>query len=244
MVEVNDKLKLSIVMATYNGERYIREQLDSIIPYLEEGDEILVSDDGSTDATISIVDEYINRYQYVRKTEGPHSGSSINFASAIPKCKGAIILFADQDDIWMPEKISKIRTFFREHEDIDLVMHNAGYCDSCGIIQEGDIFTRRKPRHGYLHNLIHSTYYGCCMAAKRVFLLNYIPLDNNKIPYDQYFSLFAEKKHTAAFIDEILILHRYHGMNQSKRMNYIGMIQFRMKLMNHVRIAMKRANKK
>ena len=229
-----EKVTISIIMATYNGEKYIKEQLDSILPYLIEGDELIVSDDGSSDSTLNIAREYQKTYQMIRVTEGEHTGSSTNFASAIPKCKGEIVLFCDQDDWWMPEKLETIRKIFKENPKVELLMHNAGYCDASGYALEGDIFSRRHPKHGFCHNLIHSTYYGCCMAARNSFLSAYVPLPNNNVPYDQCFGLIAEKKKTAMFFDKKLILDRYHGENQSKKMTNIGRLKFRIKLWKNV----------
>ena len=88
-------MTVSVIMATYNGEKYIKEQLESIVPFLQEGDELIVSDDGSTDSTLDIVREYQNKCKMIRVIEDGHTGSSTNFASAVPKCKGEIVLFCD-----------------------------------------------------------------------------------------------------------------------------------------------------
>ena len=233
-------MTVSVIMATYNGEKYIREQLDSIVPFLKEGDELIVSDDESSDSTLDIVRGYQNTCKMIHLTENGHTGSSTNFASAVPKCKGEIVLFCDQVDLWMPEKLETVRKAFEENPKIEMLMHNAGYCDADGNIVEGDIFSRRHPKHGFMNNLIHSAYYGCCMAAKRSFLMCYVPLPDKSVPYDQYFSLIAEHKHVAMFLEDRLIFHRYHGMNQSKKMTIIHRIRFRFKLWRNVWQALRR----
>ncbi len=234
-------MTVSVLMATYNGEKYIREQLDSIVPFLEEGDELIVSDDGSSDNTLDIAREYQKICQKIHITEGEHSGSSTNFVSAILKSGGEILLFCDQDDIWMPEKLNTIKRAFSDNPTIELIMHNAGFCDADGNVVKGDIFSRRHPKHGFMNNLVHSAYYGCCMAAKRSFLIQYVPLPDNSVPYDQYFSLIAEHKQSSFFLEDRLILHRYHGLNQSKRMKNIDRIQFRFNLWRNVWKALRRA---
>ena len=140
-------MNVSVVLAAYNGEKYIEEQLGSIVPFLEEGDELIVSDDGSSDGTLDIVRAYQKKYPSIRITEGAHGGSSANFASTVPKCQGSIVLFCDQDDVWMPDKLNRIKEVFREDTKAELVMHNAGFCDSNGdgigdfngIIQKGPL---------------------------------------------------------------------------------------------------------
>ncbi len=236
-------MTVSVLMATYNGEKYIKEQLDSIVPYLCDDDELIVSDDGSSDSTLEIVKEYQKNCPMIRITEGEHTGSSMNFASAVPKSRGDILLFCDQDDVWMPEKLAAVKKAFDENPQIELLMHNAGYCDAEGNIVEGDIFSRRNPMHGFFQNLVHSTYYGCCMAAKRSFLIQYVPLPDKNVPYDQFFSLIAEKKKTAMFLDERLILHRYHGKNQSRKMSNADRLKFRITLWKNVQLTMRRVKK-
>lgn len=227
-------MDISIIMATYNGEDYIREQLDSIVGYLKPRDELLISDDGSTDETIQIVEKYVNKYPNVKLTHGPHEGTSMNFISAIPKCSGDIVLFCDQDDIWMSEKIETIRSFFESHPTIQLVMHNAVFCDGKGSSLEGDIFTRRKARHGVVRNLFYSTYYGCCMGVKRDFLLKYCSSLRCGTQYDQYIGLLAEWEHCSGFIKDTLVIHRYHGGNQSKRLGLWTRVGFKVRLFNNV----------
>lgn len=233
-------MTVSVLLATYNGEKYIKEQLDSIVPFLQENDELIVSDDGSSDKTLDIIREYQKNCQMIRITEGEHTGSSTNFASAVPKSRKDILLFCDQDDVWMPEKIATVKKAFIENPQIDLLMHNAGFCDADGNIVEGDIFSKRNPKHGFVQNLIHSTYYGCCMAAKRSFLCRYVPLPDRNVPYDQFFSLIAEKKKTAMFLDKRLILHRYHGKNQSRKMSNADRFKFRITLWKNVQLMTRR----
>ena len=79
------------------------------------------------------------------------------------------------------------------------------------------------------------------MAAKRSFLTCFIPLPDNQTPYDQYFSLLAEKKKTALFIDRKLILHRYHGSNQSRKLSFIERVGFRLRLFKAVKKGIKNA---
>ena len=90
-------------MATYNGQKYIREQLCSIIPQLRAGDEIIISDDGSTDDTLAVIEKF--NCDKIRIVQGPQKGVKQNFANAISECKGNIIFLVDQDDIWYPNKL-------------------------------------------------------------------------------------------------------------------------------------------
>ena len=74
---------ISIVMATYNGEKYLREQLDSIVKYLTPSDELIISDDGSTDKTLEIISEYSSKFTFIKLINGPRMGVVKNFENAL-----------------------------------------------------------------------------------------------------------------------------------------------------------------
>ncbi len=103
---------ISVAMATYNGEKYIKEQLESILLQLENQDEVIVSDDGSTDHTLKII-ESLND-QRIKILKGPRNGVKQNFAHALSFCKGKYIFLSDQDDIWLENKVKHLLTCFEE----------------------------------------------------------------------------------------------------------------------------------
>ena len=98
--------KISVCIATYNGERYIREQLDSILSQLSLDDEVIISDDGSKDSTIEIISSYLDSRIKVFKNNGKH-GYVGNFENALNHSSGDFIFLSDQDDIWELQKIEK-----------------------------------------------------------------------------------------------------------------------------------------
>lgn len=97
-----------IVLATYNGERFIREQLDSILGGATDDVSIEVCDDGSTDGTLEIVREYAGQYECIRIHENKKNlGYAKNFIEGIRRSTSPYIMLCDQDDIWMPDKIAR-----------------------------------------------------------------------------------------------------------------------------------------
>lgn len=97
---------VSVVMCTYNGERYLREQLDSIITQTYPVSELIIQDDCSTDGTRAILDEYAIRYSYIKIHYNTiQQGINANFISCIRKAKGDYIAISDQDDVWEPTKL-------------------------------------------------------------------------------------------------------------------------------------------
>ena len=113
---MNDKInKISVVMTSYNGEKYIREQLDSIITNITENDELIIGDDGSTDNTISIIDEYLDKFPHIKLVKSQKLGTTNNLERLISMTNGDIIFIADQDDVWDSQKVSKICNAFQDN---------------------------------------------------------------------------------------------------------------------------------
>ena len=225
-------MTISVVMTTYNGERYLKEQLESIIPYLEDGDELIISDDGSVDATLDILSSYES--ENVKIFSGPQKGVVKNFESALYRASGDILMFADQDDIWLPEKLPFVRNFFKKNTDVQMLLHDM-FMASNDEIQNNDYsrrsFKERRRKHGVLNNVIHNGYYGCCMSFTREFKNNFLPIGEKVNAYDQWIGLIAEYYNTAVFVDKPMIIHRCHGNNLGRNLKFIEKIRFRLQLL-------------
>lgn len=103
-----DQPTVSVVMATYNGEKYIREQLDSILAQTYPIHELIIQDDCSTDSTPAICKEYESKYSNVHFFQNEHNlGFNKNFQTAAMRATGDFVALSDQDDIWFPQKIEK-----------------------------------------------------------------------------------------------------------------------------------------
>jgi glycosyltransferase involved in cell wall biosynthesis len=211
-------------MATYNGERYLKSQLDTIVPFMMEDDELIISDDGSTDATKTIVDTYIKSYPNVKWIEGPKKGVVKNFENALMNSKKNIIMFADQDDIWMPDKLCKIRDLFIKNGDVELILHDMYMCSNDQILNHKygmSDFSVRKRRHGVLYNVLYSGYYGCCMCFREELKSVILPFSEKVNMYDQWIGLIGESRKKVMFLDEPLIVHRVHDNNMTRKLSFI-----------------------
>ena len=125
---------ISVCMATYNGEKYIKEQLDSILSQLESDDELLISDDGSTDNTISIIQSYNDSRIHIlnhvpNSSYSGHEKVSSNFENALKNAHGDYIFLSDQDDIWCKDKVKKC---VNEMQSSLFVVHNMKIIDENG----------------------------------------------------------------------------------------------------------------
>ncbi|OLZ10347.1 glycosyltransferase [Sulfobacillus thermosulfidooxidans] len=124
-------MQVSVALATYNGEKYLLAQLDSLARQTYRPHEVVIADDGSGDQTREIILEFSRSAPFpVKLIVGQHVGYIDNFFRAAAACEGEVIAFCDQDDIWLPEKIERCMQYFTE--DVSLVMHSAQVIDSTG----------------------------------------------------------------------------------------------------------------
>lgn len=205
---------ISVAMATYNGAQYISEQLKSILNQIDKSDEIIVSDDGSTDDTLKII-RSLNDSR-IRIIDGPHNGVKQNFANAISACKGKYIFLADQDDIWLDGKVIKVLNTF-ENTKCTCVIHDAIVFDSdTGKTLMNSFFEFRNSKKGKIKNIIKNSYIGCCMAFDKVMVDKIVPIPNNIEMHDQWIGLLNEKYGSSVFIKDKLLKYRRHSGNVSE----------------------------
>lgn len=221
-------MNVSIAMTTYNGEKYVQAQLDSILKQLNKNDEVIICDDGSTDYTIKILENYARKNKMIKLHYNKNLGVVRNFEYAISKCKNDIIFLSDQDDLWDIDKVNKIKIMFNDMNEL-LILHNAiNFHDNC---DKNDEILITKMEHGLVRNIVKSSYWGCCMAFKKDLINDILPFPVGVIAHDQWIGIVAESKKTSKFIDEPLILHRKHKENVTKNLIINKKISFRINLM-------------
>ena len=223
---------ISIAMATYNGEKYIKEQLESIICQLNKNDEIIISDDGSTDNTINIIESLNDKR--IKLIKGPKKGVKQNFANAINNCCGKYIFLSDQDDIWINNKIDVVLSTF-EKSKASCIVHDCEVFNSDSKKKIYDSFFKyRNSGKGILKNVWKNTYIGCCMAFDSNMKKHILPIPDNIEMHDQWIGIICEKYGKSVFIDEKLIKYRRHDNNVSemKHHSVIKMIKNRIAFLN------------
>lgn len=209
---------ISVAMATYNGERYIKEQLDSILCQLDADDEVIISDDGSKDKTLEIIKSYDDKR--IKVLDGPHCGVKQNFANAIKKCNGKYIFLSDQDDIWIKDKVNKVLNTFEEKK-CTCVVHDCIVFDSDTNKTIHDSFYKfRNSGSGILKNIWKNTYIGCCMAFDSSIKNLILPIPNDIEMHDQWIGVISDKKGKSIFIEDKLIKYRRHSGNVSEMSHY------------------------
>ena len=126
-IAIASQVSVSVCLATYNGARFLRAQIDSILPQLGTGDELLVSDDGSTDDTLAVLATYGNRLRLVGTSRA--GGVVRNFERALAAACGDLVVLSDQDDVWLEGRLDLVRERLR---DVSLLMMN-------GEVVDGDL---------------------------------------------------------------------------------------------------------
>jgi len=202
---------ISVCMATYNGESYIKEQIQSILPQLKDGDELIVSDDGSTDNTLEIVFSFESLK--IRVLQGPQNGLIKNFENAINAAKGDYIFLCDQDDIWLENKVDVFKVAF--DNGAILIVSDCRVVDANAKIINESFFSLRNSRLGFLPNLLRNGFLGCCMAFKAELKPKILPFPKNIPMHDWWIGLVASLYGEVVFINQPLILYRRHGNNAS-----------------------------
>lgn len=203
-------MKISVCLATYNGCKFIVEQLESVVCQLNPGDEVVVADDGSSDGTVA---ELAAFEPWVRIISVERVGGVVkNFERVISAAVGDAIVLCDQDDIWLPGRINLIRRALAEN---DLVVLNGQVVDANAVSRGVTIFESVDMRAGFLANLAKNSFIGCCMAFRRSLRDRVLPFPAGVPWHDWYIGLVAEWIGRVERIDEITLLYRRHGGNFS-----------------------------
>jgi glycosyltransferase involved in cell wall biosynthesis len=224
--------KVSVCMATYNGSKYIRKQLLTILDQLLPGDEVVISDDSSVDDTVHIV-QSINDPR-IKLVTGQHFKSPIfNFENAIKYATAEYIFLSDQDDIWLPGKVDRMLESLRDH---DVVFSNCYIVDADDNRIADSFFKVNHSGLGFFRNIIKNSYLGCCLAFNRKILKKALPFPKNIPMHDWWIGIVSEAFFRPTAIYECLMSYRRHGINatptgERSNFHYGSRLRFRINLL-------------
>ena len=206
-------MKLSIAMATYNGERFLTLQLRSLILQDRQPDELVVSDDSSSDATVTMLEQLCTRTSFkmtILRNEN-NLGYAGNFNRALTECTGDLIFLADQDDWWFPEKMAQMARWAEEQPDVAIFACDAELTDlklvPSGRSKLGQIKALGMPKSAFVM--------GCCLAIRREFLDLVLPIPAKALAHDTWVVELADRFGLVERRGEILQYYRQHGQNTS-----------------------------
>src|SRR6266481_2285252 len=207
-------MRISIAMATFNGDKFLPQQLESFLAQTKLPDELVVCDDGSSDETLQILEAFSREAPFAVHVHRnlQNIGHVGNFGKALSLCTGEIIFLSDQDDVWFPNKIERVARVFDAFEDVLLVINNAEITDKhlepSGLTQVGQI-------RGAGLTLDHFVN-GSCSAMSARLLAIMLPIPREAPAHDNWIHKLAGAMGVRRIVDEVLQYYRRHDESTSK----------------------------
>lgn len=202
----------SVVIAYYNGKQYIKEQADSILGQLGPEDELIISVDSDQDGSGILLRELAQNDSRIKVIKGPGQGVVKNFQNGLLHCTKDLVFLADQDDVWLSDKVEKVTACF-ENPEVSVVVHNAQISDESLTSLNETTFQWRDSGPGFWKNIKKNSYIGCCMVFRKELLNRILPVPDTIWIHDQWIGLLCEQLGKSVFLDDILLLYRRHGGN-------------------------------
>lgn len=232
-------MRISIALATYNGISYIREQLDSLKLQTRTPDEVIITDDASTDGTYEYVKDYIvdnslDSWKVIKNEQ--RLGYISNFNKALELSSGDIIFTCDQDDIWDVSKLELTEKLMESDDTVELVASSLEFVDTQGnrIAKEyipynmKDVPDGKAVKIDIMRILEKNFFPGCTMAIRKNVVQQYLAVENRNIAHDWLMAIIAAADNGLVWYNLKLISYRIHENNTvgllaatSNKMNYI-----------------------
>ena len=206
-------MKISVVMTVYNGEKYLLEQMDSILDQSYLPNEIIISDDCSNDHTMNLLEKYNNNKNIeikIYKNE-KNLGFTKNFERAIFKSTGDLVFLSDQDDVWYKNKIETIINKFNENPDINLIIHDADLVDA--NLKKTNLTSISQAKSGFKNTDVLIT--GALSVFKKDLLKYILPFPQDLLGHDGYIHFIAKNLGSRLVINDNLQMLRRHTGNTS-----------------------------
>ena len=214
---------ISVAMTTYNGEKYIRKQIESILNQSLKVDEIIICDDGSIDKTVEILKEYpVVVYQNEKNL-----GYRLNFKKAMSLCSQEYIFLCDQDDIWEHNKVETMINIMKKNPNIHVLASFFTYIDANDktiIIKQKKHFSNNNlyPRPVNKDDLVEVTFHeylpmnyfqGCSLVMDQWIKDKFLKYFDSRLPHDWFLSMIASSYHGMYFLNQSLFKYRLHDNN-------------------------------
>lgn len=253
---INHKRSIDILLATYNGQEYLSEQIDSILAQSNQDWQLLIRDDGSVDNTRSIIKDYVARYPdkigFI-EDEGSHLGASLNFQRLLEHSAAEYTMFCDQDDVWLPRKIERTLTLLKatekEYPNKPVLVHTdlrvvdsrlKTIARSTWRYQGTSPETGNDPDKVVLQNVAT----GCTIMINQKAKDVSMPIPKEAVMHDWWIVINVAKHGRIAYIPDPLVLYRQHsnnavGAKKLPRMNrrlLLEKFSLRKRLLNHYKM--------
>lgn len=222
-------MNASVCMATYNGQRFLREQINSILLQLQKDDELIIIDDASLDATHEIINAFTDaRIHYQRNNQ--QLGHVQTFSLAMAQAQKDIIVLADQDDLWTENRLHTLKAAFTNCP-AHVIAGNFTYINENGkSLPIPPLSLQLKDSEKNVSNVVNiflgrRPYYGCAMAFRRNFNAAILPIPAWVESHDLWIAMAGNLHKSMLHIEEYLLLKREHSENVStKKRRHFGKI--------------------
>jgi glycosyltransferase involved in cell wall biosynthesis len=207
-------VSVSVALATYNGRRYLAEQLASLVAQKRRPDELVVCDDRSGDGTVELLEEFARTAPFrVRIYPNERNlGVLRNFEKALSLCEGDLVFMSDQDDVWLPDKIGAVAQVFETTPGALAVVNDKLIADEnlvpTGATMLGNIRGFGSPDGNFVA--------GCCSAFRREWLAIALPIPERAIAHDTWLIGLANRLDLVSICEKPLQYYRRHGSNVSQ----------------------------
>lgn len=222
------KKPISVAMATYNGEKYLIQQLDSVFEQTVLPNEIIIVDDCSTDNSWNLLQEYASSHTGIKLSRNPQNlGACQTFAQAISLCGSEYIVLADQDDVWLPNKLELLLKNIGDN----MLIHSDAYLVDESLQIMTDTFKKGvMSQRNFTDYLFANNVTGCTCLFRRELVDNFWPIPAGFYIHDHYLALCASYSGTIKYLPQPLIYYRQHAQNQigeNSRVNFDKFINAR-----------------
>ena len=217
--------KIDILMATYNGEKYLVEQLDSIINQTYHNWNLLIRDDNSTDKTLEIIQNYHKKDKRIKilKDNKGNLGIVRNFEELLKSSESEFIMFSDQDDIWVENKLDMYLKMIEKIKNKGFMIHSDAILfdkNKSNILK--DTFISKKAINRGLENVFFNYFVqGATILISKEIKNFILPFPKEVYLHDRYIHLISELFFERIFVNKALIYYRQHGDNQIGAKNTI-----------------------
>jgi len=221
------KNTINILMATFNGERYIEEQIESIVNQSYKNWKLFIRDDGSIDSTISVIKKFAGanpeKIFFMESSKQP-LGAKDNFAKLLESTDAEYFMFCDQDDVWLPDKIELtykriLNLEEKNGNEMPVLIHT----DLKVVDENLDVYAQSFSRYQNLNPrkvkslnrlLVQNVITGCTVMINKALKNIGLPIPRKAIMHDWWFGLVASAFGIVDYIDISTVLYRQHGINE------------------------------
>lgn len=216
---------VSVVMAVYNGQRFLPEQLGTLLADLEPGDEVIVVDDASTDGSVPLIEGFASLLIRLVRNE-TNLGARGSFERGLGLVRNEFVFLCDQDDIWCAGKRAAMLAAFDADPGVLLIVSDAQVIGPDGEVLAESFMDRRGGfRGGVAATLWRNRYLGCAMAFRRGLLQVALPIPARAPQHDMWLGILAAATARTAFLPRPLIRYRRHGGNVTPLKSHAGWLQ-------------------